>query len=72
MGKTINELTGPKGIPLLGAVFKLDLPRIHQQIEDWSDQYGDVFRLDSVHTNQMGITRPCLIHQIASERPHAF
>ena len=72
MGKTISELTGPKGIPLLGAVFKLDLPRIHQQIESWADEYGDVFRLDLVNTNQLVVTRPSLIHHIASERPHAF
>ncbi len=72
MGVKIHELQGPKGIPFLGVVFQLDLPRIHQQIEQWADVYGDVYRLDLVNTNQMVVTRPSLINAIANERPHAF
>lgn len=68
----IEDLNGPKGLPLVGNVFRLDLPRIHQQIEQWADAYGDVYRLDLVGTNQMVVTRPSLINAIANERPHAF
>jgi len=72
MGKSVKELKGPKGVPFFGAVFKLDLPKIHQQIEQWSEEFGDVFRLDLAGTNQLVITRPSLIHTIATERPDNF
>ncbi|TNE71408.1 MAG: cytochrome P450 [Bacteroidetes bacterium] len=72
MGKQIHELSGPKGLPVFGNIFRLDLPKIHQQIENWADEYGDVYCLDLFKISQLVVTRPSLIQAIANERPHLF
>ena len=69
---TIKSLPGPKGVPFLGNIFKIDLPNLHKQIEEWADEFGDVYRLDLAFTNQMVVTRPSLIQKICSERPDGF
>lgn len=72
MAITIKDLTGPKGLPLVGTMFKLDLPNLHQQIEEWADIYGDVYRLDLPIKNQMVVTRPSMIQAISADRPDGF
>lgn len=72
MAITIKQLPGPKGLPILGMVTKLDLPQLHNQIEEWADQFGDVFRLRLPISDQMVITRPSLIQKICIERPDTF
>lgn len=72
MAIKVNELTGPKGLPVLGTIFKLDLPNLHRQIEEWADIYGDVYRLDLPIKNQMVVTRPSMIQAISADRPDGF
>lgn len=72
MAITLQELPGPKGLPILGNITKVDLPNLHKQIEQWADEFGDVYRLDLGLTNQLVVTRPSLIQKIASERPDVF
>ena len=72
MLKGIKDLPGPKGLPLVGTMFDLDLPILHQQIEQWADTYGDVFRLDLPIKNQMVVTRPSMIQAISADRPEGF
>lgn len=72
MAVTLKQLPGPKGLPLLGMITKLDLPNLHKQIEQWADEYGDVYRLDLGYTNQLVVTRPSMIQTISSERPDVF
>lgn len=69
---TLKELPGPKGVPLFGNLFKLDLPNLHNQIEDWADEHGDVFLLNLGISNQLVVTRPSLIQKILSARPNEF
>lgn len=69
---TLKQLPGPKGLPVLGMVTKLNLPQLHNQIEDWANEFGDVFRLRLPIADQMVITRPSLIQKICIERPDTF
>ncbi|MFZ9028862.1 MAG: cytochrome P450 [Crocinitomicaceae bacterium] len=72
MAIAIKDLNGPKGLPLVGTMFKLDLPNLHRQIEEWADIYGDVYRLDLPIKNQMVVTRPSMIQAISVDRPDGF
>lgn len=72
MAITVKELNGPKGLPLVGTLFKLDLPNLHKQIEEWADVYGDVYRLDLPIKNQLVVTRPSMIQAISADRPDGF
>ncbi|MFT6502618.1 MAG: cytochrome P450 [Crocinitomicaceae bacterium] len=69
---TLKELPGPKGIPVFGNLFKLDLNSLHKQIEQWSDEYGDVFHLNLGVSNFLCITRPSLIQKVYAARPNEF
>lgn len=71
---TINakDLPGPKGKPIVANLFSLDLPNLHKQIENWADEYGDVYRLNLGLFDQIVITRPSMIQRIMNERPHTF
>src|SRR5882724_4762341 len=37
------DLPGPKGWPLDGNLFDLDLPRLHQVLEGWAAQHGPLY-----------------------------
>lgn len=66
---TIKSLPGPKGYPIVGNLFSLDLPNLHKQIENWADEFGDVYRLDLGMFDQLVITRPSMIQAILHARP---
>lgn len=73
MTKTgIKSLPGPKGHPLVGNLFSLDLPNLHCQIEQWADEYGDVYRLNLGIFDQLVITRPSMIQEILNARPNGL
>ena len=33
--RRIDDLPGPRGIPLLGNLLQIDAPRMHRQLEQW-------------------------------------
>ena len=72
MAIEIKQLPGPKGMPILKNLTKIDLPNYHRQVEEWADEFGDVFYLDLAIGGQLVVTRPSLINKIANERPDTF
>ncbi|XOV68048.1 MAG: cytochrome P450 [Fluviicola sp.] len=72
MAVRVKDLPGPKGKPIIGNLFSLDLPQLHNTIEDWSAEYGDVFRLNLGIFDQLVVTRPSILQKIMKERPHGF
>jgi cytochrome P450 len=72
MALHVKDLPGPKGKPVIGNLFALDLPQLHNTIEEWTKEYGDVFRLDLGIFQQVIITRPSMLQKIMRERPHGF
>lgn len=69
---TYKSLKGPKALPVVGSVFELDLPRLHQQIENWEKEFGEVFRLKMPGAKLVVITNPELIQKILKLRPKEF
>jgi len=45
MLREIEDLPGPRGLPLLGNSLQVDKSRVHQVMEAWSQQYGPFFRV---------------------------
>jgi len=68
----VKDLPGPKGKPIIGNLFSLDLPQLHNSIEEWSTEYGDVFRLNLGIFDQLIVTRPSMLQKIMRERPDGF
>lgn len=40
-----SELPGPAGLPVLGQLLQIELPRLHRQLEGWAYEYGPLYRL---------------------------
>ena len=69
---TVKELRGPKGLPILGNLFNLDLKNMHNQMEAWADEFGSVFRLPLPTGDFAVVTEPEVIQAILKDRPHKF
>ena len=70
--RTVDQLPGPRGVPLLGALPALDLERLHLTLERWSRRYGPVCRADLGSQRMVVISDPELIHLALRERPSRF
>ncbi len=72
MATSVKNLPGPKGFPVVGNMFSLDLPDLHNQLQKWAHEYGDVYKLDLGLFTHLVIAKPSMIQTILSERPQKF
>ena len=42
--REIDELPGPRGLPIVGNLLQVEPTRLHQKLEGWRRQYGDYYR----------------------------
>ena len=70
--RRIEDLPGPRGLPVLGNLLQLDPPHFHQQLEAWCREFGPYFKV------RMG-RRPVLVvgdHEVVAavlrDRPEGF
>ncbi len=43
--RSLADLPGPRGIPVLGNLLQIETPRMHQQLEAWCAEFGPYYRL---------------------------
>jgi len=41
--KTLDNLPGPRGLPLLGNLLQLDLKQLHRVLERWGNEFGTMY-----------------------------
>jgi cytochrome P450/nitrite reductase/ring-hydroxylating ferredoxin subunit len=70
--RTVDELPGPPGLPLLGAPRALDLGSLHLTLERWAERYGPAFRVSLGGRRVVALCDPRLVQQALRERPGAF
>jgi cytochrome P450 len=71
--RTIAQLPGPKGLPILGSAHKLVPPsRSHLTFERWGREYGPIFRVDVGPRSVIGVNDEETINAILRERPGGF
>ncbi len=70
--RTLADLPGPSGLPLVGAAYKLDPSQLHLQLERWGKQFGYPY------TYRFGLNDVAVFADIPSmmpvlrERPETF
>ncbi len=70
--RTVEDLSGPPGLPLLGAPRALDLRSLHLTLERWARRYGPAFRLSLAGRSVVALSDPQVVQRVLRERPGAF
>jgi cytochrome P450 len=70
--RSLRDLPGPAGLPLLGNALQVDSARFHQNLEGWQRQFGDLFRVRLARREFMVVATPELIQQVLRDRPDGF
>jgi cytochrome P450 len=70
--RTVRDLPGPNGLPLLGNLFELDLKRLHRQLEGWANQFGSIYVFEITRKPVVVFTDPEHIQTILRNRPKVY
>ena len=70
--RTLEQLPGPKGIPLLGNLLQLHPTRLHLTLEEWCRDFGPIYAYKLMHRPFVVIADPELINQILRDRPKTY
>lgn len=70
--RTIDELPGPKGLPLIGNIHQIDLTKSHLIYEKWYEEFGPIYKIRFGPRTVVVIGDAKLDHQLLVERPDVF
>ena len=70
--RSLNDLPGPRGIPLFGNALQLKVGQQHRQLEGWSALYGDCFKVSIGPRTILVCSNPDDISGVLKHRPNGF
>jgi cytochrome P450/nitrite reductase/ring-hydroxylating ferredoxin subunit len=70
--RTVADLPGPRGWPLLGNALALKTERVHHVLEDWARRYGPLYRFHLGRKPVVVVSDARLNEAILRARPGAF
>ena len=70
--RTIDDLPGPRPLPLVGNLLQMDRRRIHRTVERWIRAYGPMLRFKVMDRTIVVVADYQLVAQLMRERPGAF
>jgi len=70
--RSIADLPGPKGVPLLGNLRQIQPGRFHRNMEDWAREFGPVYRFTMVRRSFVVVADRDTIAGILRDRPDTF
>ena len=70
--RTLDDLPGPKPLPLLGNILQLDQHRLHLILEQWAHKYGPLYTYRMGPKRVLGIADPALNEQVLRDRPETY
>lgn len=68
----VDQLPGPRGVPLLGNSLQIDPPRFHQQLEAWCQEFGPYYQLRIGRHRFVVIGDHEAIAGVLRDRPEGF
>ena len=70
--RDLKDLPGPRTWPLVGNLFQIQRPRLHQNIEAWGREFGPFFRLKFAARTLLVVSDHEAINAALRERPDGF
>jgi cytochrome P450 len=70
--RQIDDLPGPRGLPLLGNSLQTRPSRLHLDVERWAGEFGPLFRFSVGPIKALGVSDHRLVTEILRDRPHRF
>lgn len=70
--RTIADLPGPRGLPLLGNLLQFDIGRAHAIMLRWAEEFGPIYRFRIAHRDVVVIADSGLIDAVLRDRPAGF
>ena len=70
--RSIAQLPGPRGLPLLGNALQIERERLHQQVEQWAREYGEIYRFRIATREFVVISNPATVAAVLRDRPDGF
>ena len=70
--RTLDDLPGPKGFPLVGNAFQIDLDRFHLVQEQWVATYGPLYQYRLGPNRVLGVADPRLSETVLRARPETY
>ena len=70
--RSLDDLPGPKPLPLIGNLPQLDPTKAHLIFEEWAARYGSIYQFWMGPRRIVATTDPALIEDIQRARPETF
>jgi cytochrome P450/nitrite reductase/ring-hydroxylating ferredoxin subunit len=70
--RSLDDLPGPKGLPLVGNLHQIDTTRVHLILEAWAAQYGSTYQFRMGGTRVVATSDSALIDEALRARPETF
>ena len=70
--RSIEDLPGPPGLPLIGNVHQIRSQTMHLTAERWCEEYGPIYRLGLGRRRVVVIGDADLLNEVLRERPDGF
>ena len=70
--RSLDDLPGPKQLPVVGNLHQLDSSRAHLILEEWAARYGSVYQFRMGPRRIVATTDPALIEDALRARPETF
>ncbi|MBV8105000.1 MAG: cytochrome P450 [Hyphomicrobiales bacterium] len=70
--RSLDDLPGPKGLPVIGNLHQIDSTKVHLILEGWAARYGSTFHFWMGSTRVVATSDPALIEEALRARPETF
>jgi cytochrome P450/nitrite reductase/ring-hydroxylating ferredoxin subunit len=70
--RRVEDLPGPRGLPLLGNALEIDLGRLHARLEEWAATHGGIYQLRLGPRRVIVVSERTVADQALRARPHTF
>ena len=70
--REVDDLPGPRALPLVGNLFQIRRQRLHQCVEAWGREYGPFFRFKLGPRTLLAMTDSEALSTVLRDRPDGF